>query len=63
MSRKIYRAEGPDVEIIRQQLAVNPPDPGTDFDIEHDEQGTATFVWTSRGQRCSVGTAFIVVDE
>jgi len=63
MSLKIFRAEGPDVEIIRQQLAANPSDPGTGFDLEQNEDGTATFVWTSGGRRCSVGTAFVVVDE
>lgn len=63
MSRKIFRAEGPDVEIVRQQLALNPPDPGTGIEVEYDDEAKATVVWTHAGRRCSVGTAIVIVDE
>ncbi len=60
---KTFRAESPDVEIVRRQLALNPPDADSSIDVEWDEDGKATVVWTHRGQRCSVGTAFVLVRE
>lgn len=63
MSRRIFRAEGPDVEIVRQQLALNPPDAGTRIEIEYDDDAKATVVWTHAGRRCSVSTPFVIVDE
>lgn|GEM_PF-5506347 len=63
MSRKIFRAEGPDVGLVRQQLALNPPDAGTSIDIEYDDESKATVVWTHAGRRCSVGTAILIIDE
>ena len=59
MTPKAWRDFGPDVQAIRQQMAVNPPDEGS-IVIEDDGERVTAVAWTHNGQRCSVSTPIVV---
>jgi hypothetical protein len=46
---------GPDIEVIRAQMTVTPPDDGS-VQVEHDGTRVTAVRWTSGGTPCSVST-------
>jgi hypothetical protein len=52
MARKVYRALGPDVEVVRQQMTLEPPDSGS-VTVESDGDQITAVAWTHNGRRCS----------
>jgi hypothetical protein len=51
-----WRDPGPDVEMIRLQLAANPPDDGS-FQLEQEDGYVTKATWTSNGRACSVSAS------
>ena len=59
MSRKAWPGFGPDVEFIRQQMSLHPPDAGS-IVVEDDGERITAVAWTHNGERCSVSTPIVV---
>jgi hypothetical protein len=58
MGRRTWQDFGPDVEYVRQQMAVQPPDPDS-IEVEDDGERITAIAWTHKGQRCSVSTPIV----
>ena len=58
MARNTWSDFGPDVELIREQMRIQPPDDGSVF-VEDDGERVTSVAWTHQGQRCSVSTTLV----
>jgi hypothetical protein len=58
MARHTWRDFGPDVEVIRDQMALQPPDDGS-IVVESDGEKVTGISWTHKGERCSVSTPIL----
>lgn len=58
MPTRMWLDYGPDIEVIRTQMSLEPPDDGS-IHVEQDGERITAVSWTHNGRRCSVSTAIV----